>query len=131
LTAGIGLGIVEQIARWNTSGSPSFVDALFVVVIVVALLVPGSARSAVREQVTSSWSAVGSIRPIPEALRRLPEVRAAVTGGVVLLAVVAILVPRGWSPSDQLLASFAVVWAMVGVSLVILTGWGGNISLGQ
>ena len=131
LVAGIGLGIVEQVARWNTSGSPSFVDALFVVVIVVALLVPGSARSAVREQVTSSWSSVGSIRPIPEQLRRLPEVRAAVTGGVVLLAAAAILVPRAWSPSDQLLASFAIVWAMVGVSLVILTGWGGNISLGQ
>jgi branched-chain amino acid transport system permease protein len=27
--------------------------------------------------------------------------------------------------------SFAVVWGLVGVSLVVLTGWGGNISLGQ
>jgi branched-chain amino acid transport system permease protein len=36
-----------------------------------------------------------------------------------------------WSSSDQLLASFAIVWAMVGVSLVVLTGWSGQISLGQ
>ena len=27
--------------------------------------------------------------------------------------------------------SFAVVWAMVATSLVVLTGWGGNVSLGQ
>ncbi|MEY2475661.1 MAG: hypothetical protein QOG87_976, partial [Actinomycetota bacterium] len=31
----------------------------------------------------------------------------------------------------QLTAAFAIIWAMVGVSLVVLTGWGGNISLGQ
>ena len=131
LGAGIGLGVIEQVARWNTSGSPSFVDALFVVVIVVALLLPQAARSAVRDQVTSSWSSIGSLRPIPDQLRRLPEVRASMAGGVALLAVLAVVVPRGWSASDQLLAAFALVWAMVGVSLVILTGWGGNISLGQ
>ncbi len=131
LGAGIGLGIIEQVARWNTSGSPSFVDALFLVVIVVALLVPRAGRSAVRDGVTSSWSAVGSIRPIPEQLRRLPEVRASLAGGVALLAVLAVVVPATWSASNQLLAAFAIVWAMVGVSLVILTGWGGNISLGQ
>jgi ABC-type branched-subunit amino acid transport system ATPase component/branched-subunit amino acid ABC-type transport system permease component len=131
LGAGIGLGIIEQVARWNTSGSPSFVDALFLVVIVLALLVPRRGRSPVREGATSSWSAVGSLRPIPEQLRRLPEVRASLAGGVALLVVLAVVVPRGWSADDQLLAAFALVWAMVGVSLVILTGWGGNISLGQ
>jgi ABC-type branched-subunit amino acid transport system ATPase component/ABC-type branched-subunit amino acid transport system permease subunit len=131
LGAGIGLGIIEQVARWNTSGSPSFVDALFLVVIVLALLIPSAGRSAVRDGVTSSWTAVGSIRPIPEQLRRLPEVRGTVVGGVALLAVLAVVVPQTWSASNQLLAAFALVWAMVGVSLVILTGWGGNISLGQ
>ncbi len=27
--------------------------------------------------------------------------------------------------------TFAVIWSLVAVSLVVLTGWGGNISLGQ
>jgi branched-chain amino acid transport system permease protein len=48
-----------------------------------------------------------------------------------LVALAAIILPRGWSQSSQLLAGFALVWAMVGVSLVVLTGWAGNISLGQ
>jgi len=34
-------------------------------------------------------------------------------------------------PSTVVLMSFAAIWALVGVSLVVLTGWGGNISLGQ
>ena len=53
---------------------------------------------------------------------------------VALVAVVAALfiwIPGGWTSSQQLLAAFAMVWAMVAVSLVILTGWGGHISLGQ
>ena len=37
-------------------------------------------------------------------------------------------IPGGWSSSQQLLAAFAMVWAMVAVSLVVLTGWGGHIS---
>ena len=42
-----------------------------------------------------------------------------------------VFVPLGWGPSNQLLAAIAMVWAMVGVSLVLITGWGGHISLGQ
>jgi branched-chain amino acid transport system permease protein len=42
-----------------------------------------------------------------------------------------IVVPHTWGSSSQLLAGFAIVWAMIGVSLVVLTGWGGQISLGQ
>jgi ABC-type branched-subunit amino acid transport system ATPase component/branched-subunit amino acid ABC-type transport system permease component len=131
LGAGIGLGIFEQVARWNTSSSPSFVDAAFLVVILGALLIPHAARSAVRQQATSSWSAVTSVRPIPDALRRLPEVRVAIGVGLGAVGLLALFLPRTWGASDQVLASFALVWAMVGVSLVVLTGWGGNISLGQ
>ncbi len=43
----------------------------------------------------------------------------------------AVILPRGFEPSDQILLSVAAVWGMVAISLVVLTGWGGNISLGQ
>src|SRR5439155_7326250 len=59
------------------------------------------------------------------------EVRWVKVGLIALVAAMFIVVPSGWSASSQLLAAFAIVWAMVGVSLVVLTGWGGNISLGQ
>jgi branched-chain amino acid transport system permease protein len=134
LFAGIGLGVLEQVARWNTNHSPSFVDALFLVVIVLALLVPRAATGLALRRGSgdaSSWSAIVNVRPIPDALRRLPEVRAAKALGLLVLVGLFVGLPATWSASDQLLASFALVWAMVGVSLVVLTGWGGNISLGQ
>ena len=41
------------------------------------------------------------------------------------------LVPLTLSPSAVTTLSFALVWGLVAMSLVVLTGWGGNISLGQ
>ena len=49
--------------------------------------------------------------------------------GAVSLAFV--MVPYTWGAGNQLLAGFAMVWALIAVSLVVLTGWGGHVSLGQ
>jgi branched-chain amino acid transport system permease protein len=129
--AGIGLGIMEQTVRWNSTGTPSFQNVVFFVVIIVALLVQRGSLSRARIGVTSAWSAIGVVKPIPRELRLLPEVRWARVGLMAMVAALFIVAPMGWSASSQLLAAFAIIWAMVGVSLVILTGWGGHISLGQ
>jgi branched-chain amino acid transport system permease protein len=100
-------------------------------VIIVALLAQRGALSRAKVGITSAWSATGVVKPIPRELRALPEVRWVKLALVALVAGLAVAIPSGWSPSGQLLAAFAIVWAMVGVSLVVLTGWGGNISLGQ
>lgn len=129
--AGLGLGIVEQTVRWNSTGSPSFVNVAYFVVILVALLLQRGRLSRALDNVTSSWNSTGVVKPIPVELRRLPEVRWVKLALVGIVAALFIAVPGGWTSSQQLLASFAMVWAMVAVSLVILTGWGGHISLGQ
>ena len=42
-----------------------------------------------------------------------------------------VFVPMAMSASAVTTLSFALVWGLVAMSLVVLTGWGGNISLGQ
>ncbi len=129
--AAVGLGITEQLVHWNTPDQPSFIYVVYLVVIVAALLAQSGKLSRAQESGTSSWSSVTVLKPIPEELRRIPEVLW--TRRVLILAVIAafIFVPHMWGPSNQLLAGFAIVWAMIGVSLVVLTGWGGQMSLGQ
>ena len=129
--AGIVLGIMEALVRWNTTGDPALIWPIYGGVIIVALLAQHGKLSRAQESGTSSWSAIKVLKPIPDELRRLPEV--VWSRRALLAAVVAafIFVPWMWGPSNQLLAGFAIVWAMVGVSLVILTGWAGQISLGQ
>ncbi len=129
--AGVGLGVVEQVVRWNTSGSPTMQNMVFLVVILAALLLQRGKLSRAQESGSSSWSATAVLKPIPDELRRLPEViwsKRVVFGVVALLF---LIVPNTWGPSNQYLAALGIVWAMTAVSLVILTGWGGHISLGQ
>jgi branched-chain amino acid transport system permease protein len=129
--AGIGLGITEALVRFNSTGTPSFLYVVYFAVIVGALLVQRGKLSRAQDSAGSSWSVTNVVKPIPIELRRFPEVRYVKAGLITLVAVLAVLVPKGWSIGNQGLAAHALVWAMVGVSLVILTGWAGNISLGQ
>jgi branched-chain amino acid transport system permease protein len=129
--AGIGLGVMEQVVAWNTSGSPTLQNALFLVVILVALLLQRGKLSRAEESGASSWSATSVLKPIPEELRKLPEVVATKWVGAVLVVLAFVLIPATWGPSNQYLAALAIVWAITAVSLVVLTGWGGHISLGQ
>lgn len=128
--AALALGIMDQLVRWNSS-SPSFVWVVYLLVILAALLLQRDKLSRAFDGSGSSWSSIGSVKPIPRELRRLPEIR--IGRAVVGLAVLAglIWIPATWSASNQFLSAIAVVWGIVAVSLVILTGWAGNISLGQ
>ena len=129
--AGIGLGIMEQVVRWNNNDKPSAVYVVYLVVILGALILQRGKLSRAQEGAGASWSSIGIIKPVPLELRHLPEVRFAKAGILAVVALAVVMLPRGWGIADQRIAAVAVIWAMIGVSLVVLTGWGGNISLGQ
>ena len=127
--AGIGLGVLEQLVFWNT-GRATAIDVAFLAVILLALLLQRSKLSRAHDG-AGSWSLTAMARPIPEQLRRRPEVRAMRVLAYAALAVVALVAPQLASPSNRNLMAVALIWGMVAVSLVVLTGWGGHISLGQ
>lgn len=133
--AAIALGMVFEIITWNQTPSgwlaPSSVYVVYLVVIVVALLAQSGKISRAQESGTSSWASVGLVKAVPTELRRLPEVRFVRWALLAVVAALFIWIPHGWSESSQLLTAFAVVWAMIAVSLVVLSGWSGQISLGQ
>ncbi|HEV7865141.1 MAG TPA: ABC transporter permease [Acidimicrobiia bacterium] len=127
--AAAGLGALEQLVFWN-GNVPSAADVVFLVVILGGLLFRRD-RLGRLSDIASSWTDTAVARPIPAELRRLPEVRLAKAGLYAVVAVAAAAAPFVYGPSTTTLLSLTLVWAMVGVSLVVLTGWGGHISLGQ
>ena len=78
----------------------------------------------------SSWQAVKEVRPIPE-LRSLPEVRRGLLAIGVVVAAFVLGAPWILGQSQTPEATLMVIYAIIGVSLVVLTGWAGQISLGQ
>ncbi|HEY0698899.1 MAG TPA: ABC transporter permease, partial [Micromonospora sp.] len=129
--AGMAIGVLDQLVRWNVERQATTYLVLLAV-IVIGLLVQRSigpkARAGSEE---SSWSVVGAGRSLPAALARLPEVRLARVVGLAAVAALVVLVPFVGSTSQVNYATVTLVYAMVAISLVVLTGWGGVVSLGQ
>jgi ABC-type branched-subunit amino acid transport system ATPase component/ABC-type branched-subunit amino acid transport system permease subunit len=68
---------------------------------------------------------------VPAELRSLPEVRYGIAGLKLVTLVAALSLPLWLPPSRVQLAAVILIYAIVGVSLVVLTGWAGQISLGH
>lgn len=130
VTAAIGIGIFERWASW-TYASGTYADAMLVGVILVALIVQRGKFTRAAETGISTWRALREVRPIPTELRRLPEVRAGLAGLAVLLAGFVLAFPLFATPDREELAALVFIYALVAISLVVLTGWVGQISLGQ
>ncbi len=127
--AAIGLGALEQVVFWS-GNVPSAADVVFLLVILGGLLFRRD-RMGRLSDTSSSWTDTAVARPVPFELRRLPEVRIAKVVLYGLLAAGAIAAPFVYGSSATTTLSLTLVWAMVAISLVVLTGWGGHISLGQ
>jgi ABC-type branched-subunit amino acid transport system ATPase component/ABC-type branched-subunit amino acid transport system permease subunit len=129
--AAAGIGVIETSIMWDR-GTGDLVDPILLGVIIVALLAQhGRAPSRVAAGAASTWQQSGVVRPIPAELGRLPEVRWGLRGlGVALMAILVAL-PLVLDTSKTNLAAVACLYGILAVSLVILTGWAGEISLGQ
>ena len=126
----VALGLLESGIRWNT-GDVALVSPILAALIIASLLTQrrGTARS--DRDDAAAFSSSTAVRPVPAVLRRLPEVR---IGRVVLgsLGVAAVVFgPIAMGTSGQLSAGVVVVFAIIGTSVVVLTGWAGQVSLGQ
>ncbi len=82
--------------------------------------------------VRERFSFAPRVRPIPPALRDNWWVRHHTQVGALLALAAAIMLPLlVTSPSRQFLYARVLVMALVALSLTVLTGWAGQLSLGQ
>ena len=127
LAGGIAVGLVEQVVFWNLSSGVADV-ALFVIVITTLLLNP---QRAGRAEPQGSWAAVQPWRPVPAALTRFREIRnlSPFAASVGLLLLVAL--PLVMTNSAAIIMTAILSFSLVGLSIGVITGLGGQLSLGQ
>ena len=129
LGASVALGMLHQGIDWNQDTS-LVGDAIMALVIIVALLAR-RIRKERGELELGSFQAVGEIRRLPKALSRLPEILVLRFGATIGIAAFLLWLPRWMDTTNTLRASYLHLVIMVVVSLVVLTGWAGQLSLGQ
>ena len=129
LASGVGLGVIEG-ALLRNFRSGGITEITLFVVIVIALLT--QSREGVREdEKGSAWAAVQPWRPLPEALTRIWTIRnLGLILGAVGLGVLALL-PLFLSHVTATTLTGLLGSAMVALSVGIVTGLGGQLTLGQ
>lgn len=128
LVAGLGVGVVEQLVRSNVqSTNRSIVDLyLFLAVLVIVVFVK---RIRVDD---GSWSLSPRTRPIPERLRQFWWVRnLSAIGFAVIFGFFALLPLVVTTASGTFIWTNIIVWSIIVMSMTVLTGWAGQLSLGQ
>jgi ABC-type branched-subunit amino acid transport system ATPase component/ABC-type branched-subunit amino acid transport system permease subunit len=129
VVAGTAIGIVEAILFYNDSRNPGRIEALLFVVVLGSVLVLVRGRS---DEGRTTWSFTSRVRPIPAALAGVRWIRWLGPGAATAAVLAAIALPLVVTEaSRQLLYTRMLLMAMIAVSLTVVTGWAGQLSLGQ
>jgi ABC-type branched-subunit amino acid transport system ATPase component/ABC-type branched-subunit amino acid transport system permease subunit len=129
--AGLMLGVLNSLLEFNwQSFGTDIVDVVNFAAILLGLLFFQRSKGRA-DDAEQTFTASGILKPIPDILRKLPEVIAgrAVIGAAVAALVIAIPFLAG--PGVILDYTGALIYGIVALSLVVLSGWSGNVSLGQ
>jgi branched-chain amino acid transport system permease protein len=129
--AAIGIGILDRAMVFQDWNRPAYNDVLVFGVVLVGLLLVRRSGSGRVDADASTWQATREVRPMPAELARLPEVRLATIGAWTAIAIAVLTLPSWLSTSQMSLATIIVLFGIVAASLVVLTGWGGQVSLGH
>jgi len=130
LLAGVGIGVVEALLRFNFLEQPGVPEVGLLVVTLAAIGLQSRERVPVDPH--SAFSFAPQTRPIPERLRSVWWLRN--LDRFVLLAVLAVAVVLPLvvtQPSRHILYATIAAFAICALSLTVLTGWLGQLSLGQ
>jgi ABC-type branched-subunit amino acid transport system permease subunit len=126
--AGVGMGVFLELLQWNVASPAKQQLIIFLLIMVVLLVRVGALRKGARTGDKSTWEhgAATTVRATADLLRRRVS-----SSGVWLVVVIAALLPLVLSVGNDFLMSQICIYAVIALSLTMLTGWAGQVSLGQ
>ncbi|MGH2725613.1 MAG: ABC transporter permease, partial [Actinomycetota bacterium] len=127
---GIAVGVIEFLVVWNypTGG---VLEVVLFILIAGAFLLRRTLGQAGRGGESSSWSFGGTVRPLDPRILQLPKIKAIRRGALTLVVLGAVFVPTLLNNSQRILFASIVIFGLIGCSLTVLTGYAGQVSLGQ
>jgi branched-chain amino acid transport system permease protein len=132
VVASVVVGVATSATEYTYAGSAPAINVALFVAISAALLF--QRQQLFRESASdeeSSWQATEEPRPIPHELRSIPALRLFRWGVAALGLLAAGLVPFIFATRLQVLFTVVILLTIAGLSLVVLTGWAGQVSFGQ
>lgn len=133
VVAAVGISVAMSAAEWSLpTNEQGLIQAGLLATVAAGLLVQrrGLGRSEDASE-ASSWEATEEQRPIPKELAGVGALRVARRGFISLVILAVLVYPFVVSIGATNLGGVIAINAIVVLSLVVLTGWAGQVSLGQ
>jgi len=127
---GLGLGVADQVVFYST-GRSGLTDLILFVFVAAALVARRRAKGRAGVSEESSWESVEPVRPLPIEIAAHPRWRAVARAGKLAGVATVAALPFVLGPSSTFLLATVFLVAAVAVSMTVLTGWAGQMSLGQ
>ena len=129
--AAVAIGVLNVAAGPGGAHALTTADTVMALVVVLALLARRSARRRADRADTSSWQASVDPPAVPAVLADLAMLRYGRWALVTVGLVAAFALPSVLSPSQDFRAAMVTALAVLALSVVVLTGWTGEVTLGQ
>jgi branched-chain amino acid transport system permease protein len=130
VAASVAIGILGEVMSWNFPNPAPF-DATLLVIIAGALLLQRTRQSRAEQEVAGGYLAAKEARPTPRELRHVPVVESSTRWLQVVITVLVLGFPFAMDTAKVSLGAVVFIYALVCLSILILAGWAGQISLGQ
>ena len=131
LLTSIGISVVARATEWSYPEDLSLVSVALFVVVAVALLFQRAKGGRSEGGAGVSWEATEETRPVPSELRNIGSVRALRYAFIVLGLLLVTAYPFLVSVGAIVLGGVVCITTILALSVVVLTGWAGQVSLGQ
>jgi branched-chain amino acid transport system permease protein len=130
LLASVAIVVLTTGIENNLPSQQPLVSVVLFLVITGALLL--QARQLQRaDQGSTTWESNQEVRPVPKEMSGLVGLRAGRYAIIVLLILAAVLYPLLTGTAETNLGGVLALFGIVGISMVVITGWGGQASIGQ
>lgn len=124
------LGVVRSLVPFSF-GSSAPLEAALVFLMGGLLLLQRYRESRADREDATGFEITREVRPIPKELRGLPQVRAWVRNGTAVGVLLLLGIPWALPGSETSVLTIYLIFAVVGLSILVVTGWAGQVSLGQ
>ncbi|MEX1008744.1 MAG: branched-chain amino acid ABC transporter permease/ATP-binding protein [Acidimicrobiia bacterium] len=127
IVGGVLLGVVDRVVLANSTEDPGLNTLVMFILLVILVLLRARSQSD-----DSAWTLTPRSRAGEAELLEHPLARVVRYGGIAILLVIGLLLPQFEElPSRLIDYSVVMIFLMVAVSATVLTGWAGQLSLGQ
>jgi len=131
LTSAVAIGVLSQATGPAGGGSVTKTDTVLAVVVLIGLLARRAPRRRADRQDVSSWRSSVEPRAVPRELAGIRSLTAARWIGGAVLVLAAVCLPLVLNENQTFRAATVGALAVLALSVVVLTGWAGEVTLGQ